>query len=69
MKKNYYRLLAGSYYTVATYCGTKSNANAYFRRWASRNVPGPFDDHFIIHVYSNYFDFLHGINVINITVL
>ena len=69
MKKNYYRLLVGIDHTVATYYGTKSNANAYFHRWVSRNAPELIDDYFVIHVYSNYYDFIHEINVISLTVL
>ena len=69
MKKNYYRLFAKGFYTVATYCGTKSNANAYFRRWISRNVPSTVEHPFEIHVYSNYFDFFQEINPISLTIL
>lgn len=69
MKKNYYRLLANGYYTVATYYGTKSNANAYFRRWISKAIPEDFGKPIKVHVYSGYFDFLEGINPISVTIL
>lgn len=69
MRKKYYRLFANGYYTVATYCGTKSNANAYFRRWISRNVPETFDRPLMVYVYGNYLDFVQEINFIGITIL
>ena len=69
MRRYYYRLLTNGYYTVATYCGTKSNANAYFRRWISRNVPSTVEHPFEVHVYSNYFDFFQEINPISLTIL
>lgn len=69
MKKNYYRLFANGYYTVATYCGTKSNANAYFRRWISRNVPETAEHPFKVHAYGNYLDFVQEVNFISSTIL
>ena len=69
MKKYYYRLLSNGYYTVATYCGTKSNANAYFRRWISKNVPETISHPLKVHVYSNYLDFIQEANCISVTIL
>lgn len=69
MKKNYYRLLTNGNYTVATYYGTKSNANAYFRRWIPKNVPETASHTFKVCGYGNYFDFVQEDNFFSFTIL
>ena len=61
MKKNYYRLVDANFYCVATYYGTKSNANAYFRRYLSSSIPVEYSrDLYRVLTYSSYETFLRS---------
>uniref|UniRef100_A0AAU8AX86 KTSC domain-containing protein n=1 Tax=Dulem virus 252 TaxID=3145729 RepID=A0AAU8AX86_9VIRU len=61
MKKNYYRLVDADFYCVATYYGTKSNANAYFCRYLSSSVPVKYShDLYRVLTYSSYESFLQS---------
>lgn len=66
MKKNYYRLFDKNYYCVATYCGTKSNANAYFKRKIESLIPAIYaHDPFYVATYRGYNNFLYAMNASN----
>lgn len=69
MKTNYYRLTDGNFNTVATYIGTKSNANAYFKRFLLK-CPGlelvyPFN----VLVFKSFIDMADCKNSISMTSL
>lgn len=68
MKKNYYRLIPVGYNTVATYFGTKSNANAYFRRFIV--YCAPFHSRtWKVLTFTSYADFEDCINEVSVTYL
>nr|DAT86987.1 MAG TPA: hypothetical protein [Microviridae sp.] len=70
MKKNYYRLVDANFYCVATYYGTKSNANAYFRRYLFSSIPVKYShDLYRVLTYSSYETFLQSSNSVHVSYL
>lgn len=69
MKKNYYRLVDSDYCTISTYVGTKSNANAYFRRFVQRCIPGPLTSPLLVVTYSTFDNMRKAKDSISVTTL
>lgn len=70
MKKNYYRLVNSDYFCVATYYGTKSNGNAYFRRFVKSTIPSEFANGlYTVLTYASYDTFVRSVDSIYISKL
>lgn len=62
MEENFYFVMCCGLFVVNTYIGSRSNADAYFKRWVRKKHPYYQGYDFIVYRYSSLYDMLNSKN-------